>query len=179
MTHIYDDYDPLLSAVWADMLNQADDELGEWMSRLLRDNIPRSWRAKYLAQLDEDVLERPEAFLQELLMRRGQRLSMTQRERDIQRIALRMVLEPFDREQNEWRLKVLASAIASGAEVANPAVPDEQELKRLMRDPRYWRDSDPELVKYVREGFKRLYGAAVGGQDEQVAPPTVNRSPRG
>ena len=34
----------------------------------------------------------------------------------------------------------------------------EKELKRLMQDPRYWRDQDPELVKRVEEGFKRLYG---------------------
>ena len=35
---------------------------------------------------------------------------------------------------------------------------EEKELKRLMQDPRYWRDQDPEIVKRVEEGFKRLYG---------------------
>lgn len=35
---------------------------------------------------------------------------------------------------------------------------DEKELKSLMNDPRYWKQQDPELVKKVEDGFKRLYG---------------------
>jgi len=35
---------------------------------------------------------------------------------------------------------------------------EEKELKLLMQDPKYWRDQDPETVKRVEEGFKRLYG---------------------
>lgn len=34
----------------------------------------------------------------------------------------------------------------------------EAELKELMRDPRYWRDLDPEIVAKVREGFRTIYG---------------------
>lgn len=34
----------------------------------------------------------------------------------------------------------------------------EKELKMLMQNPKYWRDRDPEIVKRVEEGFKRLYG---------------------
>lgn len=30
-------------------------------------------------------------------------------------------------------------------------------LKQLMRDPRYWRDQDPQVVDRVREGFRRIY----------------------
>ena len=36
-----------------------------------------------------------------------------------------------------------------------------QEVRRLiglMRSPAYWRDRDPEIVRTVRTGFKRLYG---------------------
>ena len=33
----------------------------------------------------------------------------------------------------------------------------EGELRDLMRDPRYWRDHDGDLVKRVTEGFRRLY----------------------
>lgn len=33
----------------------------------------------------------------------------------------------------------------------------EAELKRLMEDPRYWRDNDPTVFKQVTEGFRRLY----------------------
>jgi len=35
---------------------------------------------------------------------------------------------------------------------------DEATLKKLMQSPKYWRDQDPELVKRVENGFKRLYG---------------------
>lgn len=30
-------------------------------------------------------------------------------------------------------------------------------LKKLMRDPRYWKYQDPEIVEKVREGFRQLY----------------------
>lgn len=35
---------------------------------------------------------------------------------------------------------------------------EEKELRQLMQNPKYWRDQDPETVKRVEEGFKRLYG---------------------
>ena len=34
---------------------------------------------------------------------------------------------------------------------------DEAELRKLMRDPRYWRDRDPALLAKVAAGFERLY----------------------
>jgi hypothetical protein len=37
------------------------------------------------------------------------------------------------------------------------AAVSEEELKKKMADPRYWRDRDPALVREVAEGFKRLY----------------------
>ncbi|NKD76815.1 hypothetical protein HEQ60_03405 [Haematospirillum sp. H1815] len=33
----------------------------------------------------------------------------------------------------------------------------EDDIRSLMRDPRYWRDRDPALVRRVSEGFRRLY----------------------
>lgn len=33
----------------------------------------------------------------------------------------------------------------------------ESELRSMMRDPRYWRDRDPEFVKRVTRGFQKLY----------------------
>ncbi len=35
--------------------------------------------------------------------------------------------------------------------------PSQDELDTLVRDPRYWRDHQPDLVKRVEEGFRRLY----------------------
>ena len=36
--------------------------------------------------------------------------------------------------------------------------PDEEQLRQLMRDPRYWRDKDPAVLNKVSDGFRRLYG---------------------
>ncbi len=33
----------------------------------------------------------------------------------------------------------------------------EQDVRKLMRDPKYWRDRDPAIVERVRDGFRRLY----------------------
>lgn len=41
---------------------------------------------------------------------------------------------------------------------ANSFQKEEKELRNLMKDPRYWKHQDPEIVKRVEEGFKRLYG---------------------
>jgi hypothetical protein len=35
--------------------------------------------------------------------------------------------------------------------------PEEADLARMLRDPRYWRDRDPSFVSQVTEGFKHLY----------------------
>jgi len=38
------------------------------------------------------------------------------------------------------------------------APPDlEASLRRAIDDPRYWRDGDPQLTRYVNDGFKQLY----------------------
>ena len=38
-----------------------------------------------------------------------------------------------------------------------PVQDDEASLRKLMQSPKYWRDQDPELLKRVEAGFKRLY----------------------
>jgi hypothetical protein len=43
-------------------------------------------------------------------------------------------------------------------EAEAPQGADEQALRKMMRDPRYWRTREPEYVKRVTEGFKRLFG---------------------
>lgn len=34
---------------------------------------------------------------------------------------------------------------------------NDEDVRRLMRDPKYWRDRDPATVERVRAGFRRLY----------------------
>ncbi|MDQ1080424.1 capsid assembly protein [Pseudoroseomonas cervicalis] len=50
--------------------------------------------------------------------------------------------------------------LASRAEA--PEAIDEQALRRMMRDPRYWRAREPEYVKRVTDGFRRLFGQNEG-----------------
>ncbi len=33
----------------------------------------------------------------------------------------------------------------------------DNDLRRMMRDPKYWRDMDPEYVRKIENGFKKLY----------------------
>lgn len=39
-----------------------------------------------------------------------------------------------------------------------PAPADEAALRAMMRDPRYWRSREPEFVRRVTDGFRRLVG---------------------
>jgi hypothetical protein len=41
-------------------------------------------------------------------------------------------------------------------EAVPPKAESEQELRAMMRDPRYWRTREPEFVRRVTEGFRRL-----------------------
>ena len=33
----------------------------------------------------------------------------------------------------------------------------DSDLRRMMRDPKYWRDHDAEYVRKIENGFKKLY----------------------
>ena len=45
---------------------------------------------------------------------------------------------------------------------ASPATAtSEDELRRMMADPKYWRDRDPATIKKVSEGFQKLFPGAV------------------
>ena len=33
----------------------------------------------------------------------------------------------------------------------------DNDLRQMMRDPKYWRDQDPEYVRKIENGFKKLY----------------------
>ncbi len=42
------------------------------------------------------------------------------------------------------------------------AAHDEVSLRKMMQDPRYWRDRDPRFIAQVTEGFDRLYQSQEG-----------------
>lgn len=44
-----------------------------------------------------------------------------------------------------------------GTEPGRPGPAGEDEIKALMRDPKYWRDRDPAMMRKVADGFQRLY----------------------
>jgi hypothetical protein len=48
-----------------------------------------------------------------------------------------------------------------GAGMPAGGAPGEEDLKALMRDPRYWKQRDPAVVRRVAEGFRRLYPGGV------------------
>ena len=33
----------------------------------------------------------------------------------------------------------------------------DRDLRRMMRDPKYWRDNDTEYIRKIENGFKKLY----------------------
>jgi hypothetical protein len=45
--------------------------------------------------------------------------------------------------------------VATGGH-ANDNLSD-SDLRRMMRDPKYWRDREPEYVRKIENGFKKLY----------------------
>jgi hypothetical protein len=63
-----------------------------------------------------------------------------------------------------WEITASIIAMAEGEKDGD--APNEAALREMMRDPRYWRKRDPEWVKRVTEGFRRLVGAKKGEGDE-------------
>lgn len=51
-----------------------------------------------------------------------------------------------------------AGAPKFSGEGAPSAALSEQDLRAMMQDPKYWRDADPEFVRQVDEGWRRLTG---------------------
>ena len=41
----------------------------------------------------------------------------------------------------------------------------DEDLRDMIKDPKYWKEQDPETVHKVEEGFRKLYGDK-GGKDE-------------
>lgn len=55
-------------------------------------------------------------------------------------------------------MRTRARALMAEADALDPpqAVTTEAEMRALMRDPRYWRLRDPDVVRRVTDGFRRL-----------------------
>lgn len=42
--------------------------------------------------------------------------------------------------------------------IIKESTPTEEELYKMLRDPRYWRDHNIEYCRKIDEGFRKLYG---------------------
>lgn len=42
-------------------------------------------------------------------------------------------------------------------EKSSSEILSDSDLRRMMRDPKYWRDQDPEYIRKIENGFKKLY----------------------
>lgn len=73
---------------------------------------------------------------------------------------------PEQQDINRKLLAVLAEYRKSLAE-CGPASKDltDENLRQLMRDPRYWRDRDPEYVRKIENGFKKLLMEVANGRN--------------
>lgn len=48
-------------------------------------------------------------------------------------------------------------SVSRSAPVSDRGAGDLNDLKSMMRDPKYWRDKDPAFVAKVTDGFKKMY----------------------
>lgn len=60
-------------------------------------------------------------------------------------------IKALHRMMGEGEPGLLNNAAPGGSDLS------EEGLRKMMRDPRYWRDHDPALVRKVTQGFHRLY----------------------
>lgn len=59
-----------------------------------------------------------------------------------------------------YRMMKGETGTASPSPRVDPATPaSEQDLRTMVRDPKYWREKDPAYVGRVTDGFKRLYSS--------------------
>ncbi|MAE52432.1 MAG: hypothetical protein CMH27_11545 [Micavibrio sp.] len=57
-----------------------------------------------------------------------------------------------------YRMMKGEEPMMSRADAEVDAGSDMNELKSMMRDPKYWKEKDPAFVAKVTEGFKKMYG---------------------
>lgn len=65
----------------------------------------------------------------------------------------------YDEPGNFLRVKETPEEIINMVETDfNSRMFTDEELREVMKDPKYWRERDPEYVKKIEEGFRKLYG---------------------
>lgn len=70
MTHPYDDFEEYFSDLWGNLVDQAADELTEWMERLASDACPSSFFQAQHEDATYEALAGAEADLLEALLKR-------------------------------------------------------------------------------------------------------------
>ena len=58
--------------------------------------------------------------------------------------------------QSIWKMMQSMEPDVSTGNFARKNLSDD-DLRQMMRDPKYWRDRDPEYVRKIESGFKKLY----------------------
>lgn len=54
--------------------------------------------------------------------------------------------------------KVLSRLVKYPSDVSQSDNITEKKLYEMLRDPKYWRDRDPDFVRQIENSFKKLYG---------------------
>lgn len=58
--------------------------------------------------------------------------------------------------QSIWKMMQSIEPNVSTGSLADKNLSDD-DLRTMMRDPKYWRDRDPEYVRKIESGFRKLY----------------------
>ena len=75
--------------------------------------------------------------------------------------ALRSIVEYCDDPYLPYYKDILIKARAALEGKKDSPTMTEEQLREMMRDPRYWRQRNPEWVKRVTDGFRKLVGGKI------------------
>ncbi|MFA7277267.1 MAG: hypothetical protein WC043_10760 [Pseudobdellovibrionaceae bacterium] len=55
-------------------------------------------------------------------------------------------------------MRANTSSVTGPRDVTSASAPDEASLKKMMQNPKYWRERDPAFIAEVSAGFERIFG---------------------